>query len=522
MRRLCFCPSLSFCPTTMSWDDGRKARRAGRGAAIRAFNALASEFEVEEVVSRATGAQVRDLYVSVCKAVPGERAEEVADARRQWCTNGGEDLDESLLPDAGPSCDDDDDDLPDGQPPLEKHRYLSAAVGRQFRLKSKAFMLTFNSSAFDQVSPDKLFESFREWVIERAAKYGATSWSATAELASRTHLHAYFSWQGPGASGIDHQTTSAWRFQDIKPRVDVNSDNRGLWQWLRSAQHGHFYVSVMKEGTLHADTNYAPWSADWVPEASWVTSLWKEHKLSHSAYLELSAKLRDGHDRRKACVDAVVNYESATAHAEEKLEARKRITKKAKPFKPLSDKIQKWRAQYTVDEERYNMLVLFGRSRTGKSRLGRSLFGEDTTLVVDVQHAQHPDLRTHNRKKHNAVLFDEVASPVFVVSNKKVLQAHVDGAILGQSATQLYTYEVFLWKTPLMLTTNCWEYADFSDADKDWIEANCVAVHIDSPVWEEPASTPLASSQGASPQSFTPVLPASDAPEPSPRHKRLR
>ena len=201
----------------------------------------------------------------------------------------------------------------------------------------------------------------------------------------------------------------------------------------------------MKEGTLHADTNYAPWSADWVPEASWVTSLWKGHKLSHSAYLELSAKLRDGHDRRKACVDAAVNYESATAHAEEKLEARKRITKKAKPFKPLSDKIQKWRAQYTVD-----------------------------------------------------------------------------GAIRGQSATQLYTYEVFLWKTPLMLTTNCWEYADFSDADKGWIEANCVDVHIDSPVWEEPASTQYASSQGVSPQSFTPVLPASDAPEHSPRHKRLR
>ena len=101
-----------------------------------------------------------------------------------------------------------------------------------------------------------------------------------------------------------------------------------------------------------------------------------------------------------------MNYESATAHAEEKLEARKRITKKAKPFKPLSDKIQKWRAQCTVDEERYNMLVLFGRSRTGKSRLGRSLFGENTTLVVDVQHAQHPDLRAHSREKHNAVLFD--------------------------------------------------------------------------------------------------------------------
>ena len=259
----------------MAADDGKKVRRAGRGGSICASNALASELDVEEVLSRATGAQVRHLYVSVCEVVPGERAEEVADARRQLCSNGCEDLYGSLLPVAGPSGDDDDDDddLPDGKPPLENDRYLSSAIGRQFRLKSKAFMLTFNSSAFDQVSPDKLFEPFREWVIERAAKCGATSWSATAEIASRTHLHAYFSWQGPGASGIDHHTTSAWRFQDIKPRVDVNSDSHGLWQWLRSVQHGHFYVSVMKEGTLHANTNYAPWSADWVPEASWVTSL---------------------------------------------------------------------------------------------------------------------------------------------------------------------------------------------------------------------------------------------------------
>ena len=515
-----------MCVVCMAADE-KRIRRAGRSEAIRAFNTLAREFDVDEILSRSTGAQVRDLYVRMCTAVPGERAEELAVARRQWCDNGGEDLDEKLLPEFAASSDDDDGDLPAGQPPVEGHRYLPTPSCRAFRIKSKAFMLTFNSETFGQMNPEELFEDFRAWAVERAAMHGATSWSATAEIASRTHLHAYFSWQGPGANGIDHSSTAAWRFQDIRPRVDVNNENRGRWHWLRAVQHGHFYVSVMKEGTLHADTDYAPWTSDWVPEASWVTSLWKAHKLSHAAFLELSAKLRDGHDRRKACADAVISYESANAHAKEKMDARNRITKKAKPFKPLPDLIQRWRLQYHEDEERYNMLVLFGRSRTGKSRLCRSLFGDETTLVVDVQHAEHPDLRSLNRKKHNAVLFDEVASPKFVVSNKKVLQAHIDGAILGQSATQLYTYEVFLWKTPLMLTTNCWEYADYPEADRDWIEANCVAVHISSPVWEEPASSQLVASQGASPilptacslPSFSPTLPGSDA---SPLHKRSR
>ena len=100
-------------------------------------------------------------------------------------------------------------------------------------MKTKAFMLTFNSKTFGEVTSDKLFEEFCAWVIDQAEKHGATSWSATAEMASSTHLHAYFSWQGPGQKGIDHSTTTPWRFREIKHRVDVNSETRGLWHWLR-------------------------------------------------------------------------------------------------------------------------------------------------------------------------------------------------------------------------------------------------------------------------------------------------
>ncbi len=79
-----------------------------------------------------------------------------------------------------------------------------------------------------------------------------------------------------------------------------------------------------------------------------------------------------------------------------------------------------------------------------------------------------------------------MSSPKFLVENKKVLQAHVDGAILGQSATQLYTYGVFLWRVPIIITTNNWDLGSLSEADRDWIKQNCVVVLIDSPVWETP------------------------------------
>ena len=119
-------------------------------------------------------------------------------------------------------------------------------------------------------------------------------------------------------------------------------------------------------------------------------------------------------------------------------------------------------------------------------------------MVVDVQHAEHPDLREFNRKEHEALLLDEVASPEFIVGNKKLLQAHVDGAILGQSATQLYTYGVWLWRIPIMLTTNNYDYSEFSAADKNWLDTNCIAVEISERVYNEEApSTPREQEQRA-------------------------
>ena len=64
-------------------------------------------------------------------------------------------------------------------------------------------------------------------------------------------------------------------------------------------------------------------------------------------------------------------------------------------------------------------MVFYGRSQTRKSRWARSIFGEDANLVVDCQHAEHPNLRHYVRGQHKAVLLDEIAGPDFVVRNKK-------------------------------------------------------------------------------------------------------
>lgn len=446
------------------------------------FNSLAREFDVDELCFRPSGDDVQKFFEEMCSALPMQRRDDLDEARKVWTENGGDgDLNADLLP---------SDDVvlaPDGLEPLPNHSTMAGTAGKEFRLHSRAFMLTFHCIRW--VASLLLWEEFKAWVEERCKRFGATHYSCTLEESKatssteRVHAHCYFSWHGAGSAGVDHTSTKEWRFQGIHPRVDKNTDHRGPWFWLRSVQHGHFYVSIIKEGTLHAATDYAPWGGEWVPEAAWVTALWKQHKLGNEAYLELSVKLRDGHDRRKACVESVIASEAETKYAAERAEARKLLAKTAKPFKPLPDKIQVWRLQYDEVKERYTFLALFGPSCTGKSRLARYLFGDDCTLVIDVQHADHPDMRKHNRKIHRAVLMDEVSSPKFAVANKKLLQAHVDGARLGQSATQLFAYEVFLWRTPIMLTTNNWKYDDFTEADKNWIDTNCVAVHIQEKVF---------------------------------------
>ena len=480
--------------------------RTGREAAIRALNAVAHDLGVKQISCRPVAGEVVKLWERVCKVATADHHDALETARAGWLEhNGGGALPESML--HGGVVDSNSD-------MVNNHRTLLAtpAKGKKkkigFRLQSKAFMLTYNSQTFQ--AGQAFWDGVLAWVKDRAATHGATEWSAALELstqsstAGRVHIHVYFSWLQHNAVGVDQKTTDEWVFRGTRPRVDVNCEVRGLHHWRKAAQRGHFYCSAHKEGALYSASNYPPWEGGWAPEVSWVTSLYRQHKLSHDALLLLSAKLRDGgHDRRKAAVEASRATEAAAAFAEEQAEARRLLLSKALPFKPLCPQIESWRMSFEEVEERYKMLVLHGPSRTGKSRLARSLFGLDRTLVVDVQHAEHPDLHGYRRHQHLAILLDEVASPKFIVGNKKLLQAHVDGALLGQSATQMFTYGVFLWRTPVILTTNNWDLSSLAGDELEWVSSNCVAVQVDTPVFE-------------------PTRKASALPKPRPSHKRQR
>ena len=104
----------------------------------------------------------------------------------------------------------------------------------------------------------------------------------------------------------------------------------------------------------------------------------------------------------------------------------------------------------------------------------------------------------------------------------------MERAELGQSPTQQFAYDVLLWRTPIIVTTNHWDYTNLCNADVDWLEANCVNVHVDEPVWLSDA-TPLPEDVPAPRFSLraAPATPrrtrlAVDPAGPSPEHTRMR
>ena len=472
--------------------DERKStkdeNRGVRDAALRSLNEVAATLELPTVTLRASSKDIIAQYKTLCSKLCHEHVETVRAATDKWHAHGGCDLPTAALASLERELSDETPEL-DGV--VHSHRILQqefyGARKGAFRLCSKAFMLTFNSIAF--VSSPDFWAAYQAWVEERARHHEATYWSCTLEIsthsqdAGRIHLHGYWSWHGQ-SRGVDQRNTDAWVFKGVRPRVDVNSDRRGPSEWLRATQHGHFYVQVFKIGTVYSATNYAPWERDWIPDHWWFTKLWKQHKLDHDQFLRLSMQYREGHDRRRAWVDAVRVSESASAHVDEQTAALSMIESRSKDFKPLPPALERWKMQYDdYPTDRYMFLVLYGPSRTGKSRLARSLFGAASTLVVDIENAAHPNLKAYRRGVHKAILLDEMKSPSFLVHNKKVLQAHIDGAWLGDSPTQQYLYEVFLWRTPIIITTNNWVLEHLPREDREWIGSNSIAYFVGEPVW---------------------------------------
>ena len=84
------------------------------------------------------------------------------------------------------------------------------------------------------------------------------------------------------------------------------------------------------------------------------------------------------------------------------------------------------------------------------------------------------------------MLFDDIEAEQ-VAAQRKLFQAQATPVQLACSATNCFSYEVFVWRKKLVLASNNWHSTlrVVSAADRDWAQANSIVVDVVEAMWYE-------------------------------------
>ena len=102
-------------------------------------------------------------------------------------------------------------------------------------------------------------------------------------------------------------------------------------------------------------------------------------------------------------------------------------------------------------------------------------------FVQTVQSATSPDPRSYDPQLHDYIVFDNVNDMRFVLDYRALFQANSDIHILGESRTGMYSYDVWLFRVPLVVTVDLSAKWIPQDA---WIKENCHDVLLQGPCWD--------------------------------------
>ena len=261
---------------------------------------------------------------------------------------------------------------------------------------------------------------------------------------------------------------------------------RGEEESLQTVKNqGHFYCWAWKPGTLKVQTtSYEPW-VDYPVKGGWLDDLWSQHKLDHHTFLEYAANVRVGFVNRLRQAEAVMERERAQSLLQRRAEVGLQLAPLRSAFKPaVLSLLEPWKQQYGALSDRFKFLVLRGASRTGKSTLARSLGSAlnmgGTPFVQTVQSATSPDLRNYKPEVHDYIVFDNVNSMKFILDYRALFQANNDIHTLGHSTTGIYSYDVWLFKVPMVVTV---DMSAQWDPEELWIRDNCFNIFLEGPSW---------------------------------------
>jgi len=366
-------------------------------------------------------------------------------------------------------------------PQLGSEAESSQATGKkEFRLRGTSCLFTYNSSSWSNVEAASIWNLF---MVFLTSLNFVSCWTATLEMSlrsadkGRVHLHAFMEF----AKKVDWTSLVLVTFQGSRPNARATVA-RGKNQ-RDTINQGHFYAWAWKKGTVFVQTSgWEPW-VDYSVKGWWIDDLWSAHKLDHDVYLEYAAQVRIGFINRQRHVQILLDREKAAILKVRQNEVALRLAPLKNDFQPdVLDRLRPWFQQYSQNLDRFNFLVLRGVSRSGKSTLAKALgriFGIGVPYVQTVQDAEAPDMKTWS-DAFGYVVFDNVNHMKFILSQRALFQANNDVHTLADSRTGIYSYSVWLYRVPIVVTV---DMSAQWDENEPWISANCHYVFLDGPCY---------------------------------------
>ena len=366
---------------------------------------------------------------------------------------------------------------------------------REFRLRGKSFLFTYNWEFFSKPFPDgtaapvdaeALWSLWRTWKAEvkRRTKVVKSSHTMEESRESASEYRVHFHWKVDLEQPIDHRTTAAFAFHGVKPDAQTTHGVEGAKQGrgvtaAAASNRGHFYCWAPKIGTVHVGGNWHPFR-DYRVNGRWIEDLWSDGKLDHATYQDLSLQVRRGHAARKRDLEEVLADQRAQLVDEQIAKADKALAALKAPFRQFPE-VKAWEDSFLSLAFRWKILVLCADSASGKSTYAESLFRNP--FVLTVEDTEHLDLKSFDRERHDGVVLDNVNSWSQLLSWRATLQARNAKSKGGQSATNMYAYIQYLFGVAFVATVDL----DAPDAylvneqHKDhsrWLRKNCVIVRL--------------------------------------------
>ena len=334
---------------------------------------------------------------------------------------------------------------------------------KEFRIQGQAAMFTYQG--LEDISS---WSPFLDFVADRLVQWKVKNWCATMEANSESGVHIHLILQ---FTSVQDKGLNSFVFQKRRPNVSTHDYlGEALWgkRHQQSIDRGFFYVFADKVGTQRTAQGGICVAGDYQPcwtqskkkyrvLGKWAFSLWQERKLTHATYEEYLFQARDGVIGRKRNLDMVVEWENGKRRKAE-IEARTAEIKSDptvfQPF-PVVPAAQAWLEAFKKTAMRYPMMVVVGKSHTGKTEWAQSFF--KNPLVLEIAELTHfPEkMRSFDRYKHDGLVLDDLRDLLFLGRHQDKLQGKYNKEVeFASTAGGTCAYFQDLYKVPVVATVN--------------------------------------------------------------------